>query len=139
MIEQILDLFYRQEVFKDCPKDRVTAYFKSIIKDSQIVTIEKEERIIAFQDYWIINRKIRDLLYKMERWQTIEFAKRGFYPHCKNGKHLYANFIVIDADFRNQFLPFELMRRINKKNPQMLSVVFHRLDGKARLIKRRGE
>lgn len=140
LINQILDLFYSQPLWQGLPKDQMKAYFESIIKDDQIVTIEKEGRIIAFMTYWKINREIRDLLLKMEQWQTIEFAKRGMYPHCKNGKHLYINLTVVDKDCRNQFLIFELMKKINEKNPQMLSVVYHRhTDGKSRLMKRRGE
>jgi len=107
MLEKILELFYSQEVFKEYPRPQVTAYFKSIIDNGQIVTVEKEGKIIAFQDYWIINRRIRDLMLRMTREQAIIFGIWGCYPHCPGGKHLHINFTVVHKDYRDKFLTVE--------------------------------
>lgn len=139
MLNKILSLFYRQEIFKDLPRPQTEAYFRSIIKDGQIVTIERDGRLVAFQDYWIINRKVRDLLLKMTGIQMEFVGLTGSYPHYPNGKHLYLNYTVIDQDFKNQFLTFELAKKINEKNPQMQSLAYHRLDGRSYLQYRRGK
>lgn len=136
MLKQILDLFYRQEIFsKFFAKPQMEAYFKSIIADGQIVTIERDGRIIAFQDYWIINRKMRDTLLRMDREMMGLLYHCGSYLHSPGGKHLYINFTVIDKDYRNQFITIQLAKKIAEKNPEAISVCFHRLDNKAYTLK----
>lgn len=137
LLKEVLDLFYRQKIFKDLPRPQIEAYFKSIIKDGQIVTIERDGRLVAFQDYWKINRKVRDLLLKMTAFQMEFVSLTGSYPHYPNGEHLYINYSVVDKDYRDQFLPFKLSRKLEAKNPQMVSCVYHRLNGKSYLTERR--
>ncbi len=128
-----MELFFKQPIFKNYPEPQMKAYFKSIIDDGQIVTIERNGEIVAFQDYWKINRNTRDILLRMTRDQTTIFLIKGTYPHFQDGGHLYVNYTVVDEEYRNGFMPIKLARKIAEKNPKAKTVVYHRENGKSYL------
>ena len=139
MIKQILELFFAQPIFQDLPPVVMMAYFQNLMDNGQLITIEQEGKIKAFCDFWIINEKIREGLSKLDLLGMAMIFNSGSYPHVEGGHHLYVSFMVVNKEDGIKAVN-QLMRQIEEKNPQALTVCYHRFakDGKFRIIQVRG-
>ncbi len=136
-IKQILELFYQQEIFQGLPVVPMLTYFQSIIDNDQLITIERDGKIIAFCDYWIINEKVREGLSKLNLLGMAMIFNKGSYPHVEGGKHLFVPFLVTNGGNKNVI--FQLRKKMVEKNPDVKSLSGHRFfkDGKFKVYLRR--